>query len=178
MERKPIDIKDFTIKGYSFFEIDWLLLSSGDFTAGEYNAMTISWGSLGVMWNRPFVQVVVRPHRYTYQFMERYPTFTLCAFPKSHHAALSLLGTKSGRDGNKIAEAGLTPTAASCVQAPAYVEACLVLECRKMYWQDFDPQHFLDPSIARNYPTQDYHRIYFGEILAVQGTDAYQPAGR
>jgi flavin reductase (DIM6/NTAB) family NADH-FMN oxidoreductase RutF len=173
MERKPIDIKDFTTQGYSFFEIDWLLLSSGDFSAGKYNAMTISWGSLGVMWNRPFAQVVVRPQRYTFEFMERYDTFTLSAFPRQYHQALSLLGTKSGRDGDKISEAGLTAVASTCVAAPTYAEASVVLECRKIYWQDYDPAHFLDPSIARNYPARDYHRVYFGEILAVLGTDAY-----
>jgi flavin reductase (DIM6/NTAB) family NADH-FMN oxidoreductase RutF len=135
--------------------------------------MTISWGSLGVMWNRPFVQVVVRPIRYTYEFMEQFDTFTVCAFPKKYHQALSLLGSKSGREGNKIAEACLTPSPASCVAAPGYEEAELTIECRKMYWQDIDPAHFLDPQIARNYPQKDYHRIYYGEIIAVQGTDRY-----
>jgi flavin reductase (DIM6/NTAB) family NADH-FMN oxidoreductase RutF len=174
MERKPIAIENFTTQGYRFFEIDWLLLSSGDFSAGKYNAMTISWGSLGVMWNRPFAQVVVRPQRYTFEFMERYDTFTLSAFPRQYHQALSLLGTKSGRDGDKISKAGLTAVASTCVAAPAYAEASVVLECRKIYWQDYDPAHFLDPSIARNYPAQDYHRVYYGEILAVVGTDAYR----
>lgn len=177
MERKTIAIEDFNINAYSFFEKDWLLLSSGDFSDGKYNAMTISWGSLGVMWGRPFAQVVVRPQRHTFAFMERYDTFTLCAFSRQYRRALNLLGTKSGRDGDKIAESGLTPTAASLVQAPAYAEASLVLECRKIYWQDYDPAHFLDPEIARNYPQNDYHRVYFGEILAVTGADFYRRAG-
>jgi flavin reductase (DIM6/NTAB) family NADH-FMN oxidoreductase RutF len=174
MERKPIAIEDFTIQEYRFFEIDWLLLTSGDFAAAKYNAMTISWGSLGVMWNKPFVQVVVRPQRYTFEFIERYDTFTLCAFPRQYHPALSLLGTKSGRDGDKIGQAGLSPLASTCVAAPSYAEAGLVLECRKIYWQDYDPAHFLDPAIAKNYPAQDYHRAYFGEILAVLGSDDYR----
>jgi flavin reductase (DIM6/NTAB) family NADH-FMN oxidoreductase RutF len=138
--------------------------------------MTISWGSLGVMWNKPFVQVVVRPVRYTYEFIERFDTFTLCAFPRAYHKALSLLGTKSGRDGDKIAQAGLTPSAARCVAAPAYAEAKLVIECRKLYWQDIDPAHFLDAQLDRNYPQKDYHRIYFGEILAVDGVTEYGSA--
>ncbi len=173
MERSPIAIERFAVKPYSFFEIDWLLLSSGDFESRHFNAMTISWGSLGVMWGKPFAQVVVRPVRYTYEFMERYDSFTICAFPKKYHQALSLLGAKSGREGNKIAQAGLTPVASTCVAAPGYVEAELIIECRKMYWQDFDPSHFLNPAIARNYPQKDYHRIYYGEILAVQGTGQY-----
>jgi len=176
MERKAIDIEEFDIQSFSFYEKDWLLLTSGDFAAGKYNAMTISWGSLGVMWDRPFAQVVVRPHRYTFEFMERYDGFTLCAFPRQFRRALNLLGTKSGRDGDKIAESGLTPIPAALVSAPAYAEAALVLECRKIYWQDYDPTHFLHPDIARKYPEHDYHRMYFGEILVISGTDAYRRA--
>ena len=101
-------------------------------------------------------------------------TFTVCAFPQKYHSALSLLGTKSGRDMDKITAAGLTPVPSSCVGAPSYAEASLVLECRKIYWQDFDPSHFLEASMDRNSPQKDYHRMYFGEILTAQGTGAYQ----
>lgn len=174
MDRQPIAIEEFSAPFYRFFELDWLLLTSGDFSTGNYNAMTISWGSLGVIWNRPFVQVVVRPQRYTYEFIERYDTFTVCAFPRQYHQALSLLGVKSGRDSNKITEAGLTPCAVPHVQAPAFVEASLVFECRKIYWHDFDPARFLDPAIHKNYPIKDYHRSYYGEILAVEGTGEYR----
>ncbi len=173
MERKAIAIEEFSIKPYDLFEGQWLLLTSGDFRAARYNSMTISWGSLGVMWGRPFAQVVVRPVRYTFEFMEQYDSFTLCSFPPDLHQALSLLGTRSGRDGDKIRAAGLTPTPATLVGAPAFAEANLVIECRKIYWQDFDPGHFLDPAIDRNYPRKDYHRIYYGEIVAVQGSDDY-----
>jgi flavin reductase (DIM6/NTAB) family NADH-FMN oxidoreductase RutF len=178
MERNLIDIKTFTARPAGLFEPQWLLLTSGDFAASTpekrcYNAMTISWGSLGVMWERPFAQVVVRPVRYTYEFMERFDTFTLCAFPKAYRKALSVLGSLSGRDGDKLASAGLTPIASQKVAAPGYAEAELIIECRKIYWQDFDPQHFLAPDIDRNYPDKDYHRIYYGEILAVYGTAAY-----
>jgi flavin reductase (DIM6/NTAB) family NADH-FMN oxidoreductase RutF len=173
MDRSPIAIEKFTVRPYGLFEVDWLLLTSGDYAQGQYNAMTVSWGSLGVMWNKPCAQVVVRPVRHTYAFIERFDTFTLCAFPHDYHRALSLLGTQSGRDGDKIAQAGLTPAAARSVAAPAYAEASLVIECRKLYWHDFDPEHFLDPQLDRNYPQRDYHRSYFGEILAVEGAPEF-----
>jgi flavin reductase (DIM6/NTAB) family NADH-FMN oxidoreductase RutF len=178
MERKPIAIEELAIKPYGFFEEDWLLLTCGDFSQKKFNAMTISWGGIGVMWNRPFVQVVVRPVRYTFEFIEAYDTFTLCAFPRQYHAALSMLGTKSGRDSDKITEARLTPMAARCAQAPAYSEAHTVIECRKIYWQDMDPTHFLDPKIDRNYPQKDYHRIYYGEIIAVERANDADSAAR
>jgi flavin reductase (DIM6/NTAB) family NADH-FMN oxidoreductase RutF len=173
MTRQSIPIEQLTVKFYSLWDKQWFLLSSGDFASGHFNSMTVSWGSLGVMWNRPFAQVVVRPVRYTYQFMEQYPTFTLCAFPKTYRRALNLLGTKSGRDGDKISASGLTPEAATSVAAPVYQQAELAIECRKIFWHDFDPTHFLDPEIDKNYPRKDYHRIYYGEIVAVTGIEKY-----
>lgn len=169
MERKPIAFNDLLVRSHQLWAEQWLVLTSGDFAAGQFNSMTVAWGSLGTMWAKPFVQVVVRPTRYTREFMEKYDTFTLCAFPEQQRKALQLLGTKSGRDGDKISESGLTAVASDVVAAPCFAEAELVIECRKMYWQDMEPGNFLDPAIQKNYPHKDYHRIYFGEIEAVCG---------
>lgn len=168
MNRIQIPIEKFQVKSHSLWDEQWFLLTSGDFQKGHFNTMTVSWGSLGTMWNKPFAMVVVRPTRYTYQFMEQYETFTLSAFSEQYRKALNLLGSKSGRGGDKIAESGLTPEAATMVAAPCFTEAELVLECKKIYWDDYDPAHFLDPAIDRMYRS-DYHRIYFGEILAING---------
>jgi flavin reductase (DIM6/NTAB) family NADH-FMN oxidoreductase RutF len=142
-------------------------------TAGRFNAITVGWGSLGVMWGMPFVQVVVRPVRYTYEFMEQYDTFTVCAFPGQYSQALQLLGTKSGREGDKITESGLTPTPSTRIAAPSYAQAELVLECKKIYWDDMNKDHFIHPRIIKKYPFKDYHRIYYGEIVAVSGDQQY-----
>ena len=173
MTRKPISFEDLCVNVHLIWRKQGMLLTSGDFAAGHFNTMTVGWGSLGVMWGRPFVQVVVRPTRYTYGFMEQYESFTLCAFPEAYRQALQILGTKSGRDGDKIAEAGLTPIVSTQVSEPGFAEADLVVECRKMYWQDMDPSHFLDPAIENHYAKKDYHRITFGEVVAINGTEAY-----
>jgi flavin reductase (DIM6/NTAB) family NADH-FMN oxidoreductase RutF len=174
MQRQAIDPHALCLSSVSLWERQWLLLTAGDFAAGEYNTMTVAWGSLGCMWNRPFAQVVVRPTRYTYEFMERFDSFTLTAFPEPLRPALQLLGTRSGRDGDKIAKAGLTPIASTAVAAPGFAEAELILECRKLYWQDLEPAQFLHPGIEANYPERDYHRVYFGEILAAFGGEAHR----
>jgi flavin reductase (DIM6/NTAB) family NADH-FMN oxidoreductase RutF len=172
--RVPIPFDEFLVKAHHLWAKQWLLLTAGDFAGGRFNTMTVGWGSVGTMWGRPFAQVVVRPIRYTYEFIERYDTFTLCAFPQRYRRALNLLGTKSGRDGDKIAEAGLTPVASTQVAAPGFAEADLILECRKIYWDDMAPSRFLDPTIEGNYPNKDYHRIYFGQILAIYGAGHYR----
>ena len=169
MTRYPISIDDLCVCPHHLWNKQSLILAAGDFAAGDYNAMTVGWGSFGTMWDRPIAMVVVRPQRHTYQFIEKYDTFTLCAFPPEHRRAVDLIGSKSGRDGDKIAEAGLTPVGASVVAAPVFAEAELIVECRKIFRTVYEPSQFVDPSIDRNYLKKDYHRVYFGEILAVAG---------
>lgn len=172
MHRNPIAPLDFAAKPISIWDKDWFLLSSGDFAARKFNSMTISWGSLGVMWGRPIAMVVVRPQRHTRKFMDECDNFTLCVFPPDQRKVLDVLGSKSGRDIDKINASGFTPQAASVVASPVYAEAKLAIECRKIYFHDFDPKHFLADYIQPMYG-KDYHRMYFGEIVAVSGTDEY-----
>jgi flavin reductase (DIM6/NTAB) family NADH-FMN oxidoreductase RutF len=177
MTRTQIPVNKFFLPVFYTFEARWMLIAAGDFDRKDFNAMTISWGSLGVVWGKPFVQVFVRRSRYTYQFMERAESFTLSVFPEEHRAGLSYCGSHSGRAGSKLAAAGFTPIPSQCVSAPGFEEAELLIECRKMYFSDMFPVHFLDPSIQSNYPAlPDYHRIYFGEVVAVSGTRAYMAA--
>ncbi len=157
----------FLEKPFNIWQNDWFLLTAGNFEEKHFNTMTVAWGSLGIMWNLPFAQVVVRPTRFTYKFTEKYKSFTLSRFDKKYRHALKLLGTKSGRDGDKILESGLKPAKAELIEAPSFKEADLVIECTKIYWDDFKPENFIDPSIEKNYPVKDYHRIYFGKIEGI-----------
>ncbi len=154
------------------WETQWFLLAAGEYPAG-WNCMTVAWGGYGTMWSRPVAMVVVRPTRYTYTFMEKCATFTLSAFPEEHRDKLDYLGRRSGRDEDKVKKVGLTPIASRAVPAPGFDEAGLIVECRKIYFHDFDPAHFLADFIAPNYPARDFHRMYLGEILAVSGSQKY-----
>jgi len=173
MKRKPIDIIELRIHPHDLFHNQWMLLTSGDYTKGKFNTMTIGWGALGTMWSKPFAFVAVRHSRYTFEFMENYDTFTLTAFPPEHQEALNLLGSRSGRDSNKISTSGLTPEPSSVIPAPSFKEAELVIECRKIYWNDLNPVHFLDTAIYDKYPKRDFHRIYYGEVLKIFAVDHY-----
>jgi len=174
MNRQEISYSQFRVPVYSSWSAEGFLLTCGDHSAGKFNMMTVGWGSLGCMWKRPMAMVVVRPHRYTYQFMEEYPDFTISHFPSGQSRALAYCGSHSGRDVNKIEECGLTPIASSKVGSPAFDEADLIIECSKMYFDDFKPDHFLADFIEENYPAKDYHRLYLGEIKAVFGTEQYR----
>lgn len=173
MKRESIPFDRLTMRIVNAWAHQWFLLAAGENKPGQYNVMTIAWGSFGVMWTKPFAMVVVRPTRHTYKFMEKNDGFTLSALPDAYKEALTLCGSKSGRDHDKIKDAKLTPINSSLVAAPGFDEAELIVECRKMYYDDFDPKHFLADFIAPNY-NNDYHRVYFGEIVAVSGTQKYR----
>ncbi len=141
---------------------DWMLITAGP--PEDFNTMTASWGGMGVLWNKEVCFCVIRPGRYTYQFMEKNDTFTLSFFAEDYRKSLEICGTKSGRDIDKAKEAGLTPVPGSLPATTTFAEARLVIECKKIYYQDIDPSNFLDPGIDNNYPQKDYHRMYVGEI--------------
>ncbi len=147
----------------------WLLLTAG--TMADCNMMTVAWGSLGCMWGKPFAQALVRPQRHTRRYMDEGDSFTLCAFPESFRNDLQTLGTVSGKTGPKLKKTSITLRPSSKVPAPSYEQAGLILECRKIYQQDMDPAGFMDDAIEKNYKAGDYHRIYFGEIVAAFSND-------
>lgn len=152
------------LKPVNLWKNDWLLLTAG--TMEQCNMMTVAWGSIGCMWNRPFVQIAVRPQRYTLEFIEESQCFTLCGFPPRYRKDLQHLGTVSGRDRDKLSETALTLKPSVRVLSPSFNEASLVLECRKMYRQPIDPAGFITEDGPGAYPEKDYHVMFYGEILA------------
>ncbi len=161
---KEVDPQELTGNPFKMILKDWMLITAGPVEA--HNTMTIGWGGLGAMWSRNVAMCVIRPVRYTFEFLEREESFTLAWFDEQYRDALQFCGTKSGRDvPNKAVEAGLTPIAGTLPRTTNFAEARLIMECRKLYWQDIDPANFLDPKIEEMYPQKDYHRVYLGEIL-------------
>ncbi|MDL2295190.1 flavin reductase [Ruminococcaceae bacterium OttesenSCG-928-D13] len=160
----PGELKD------NFFErigTDWMLVCAG--TPDNCNAMTASWGQVGVLWNKPVATCFVRPQRHTYGFVEAQARYSLSFFaPGEKRQELGLMGSKSGRDGDKIAEAGLTVAGFGPENVPGFESAALVLVCRKLYRQDMTGDSFVEPGLVQtHYPKGDFHRVYVGEIEAV-----------
>ena len=162
---KPIDPKAIDQNVFSLIGEKWMLITAG--TAERCNTMTASWGGLGVIWGAPSATCYIRPQRYTKEFVDREEYFTLAFFGEEHRKALAYCGANSGRDVDKVKECGFTVTAGES-GAPYFEEAGLVLVCKKAYWQDMDPTHFLDGELdGKWYPERDYHRIFIGEIVEV-----------
>lgn len=159
---KPTEITDNVFK---LLDKDWMLVTAG--TLEDYNTMTASWGHMGIMWNLPVAIAWIRPQRYTYEFANRYEEYTLSFFTEKHRTALQFCGTRSGRDHDKAAETGLTPMETDRGNV-IFEEARMVLECRKIYEDDLEKKNFVLPEVAKkNYPKNDFHRFYMGQIVNV-----------
>lgn len=141
---------------------DWMLIVAKDEKENKVNGMTASWGFLGIMWNQPVAVCMIRPQRYTYGLAEAEERMSLAFFSEEYRDALRLCGTKSGRDCDKLAEAGLSTEELDGV--PVIREAETVLVCRKLYAGDLIKEGFLDPSLLAHYKQEDYHRMYVCKI--------------
>lgn len=142
------------------------LLTAG--TADHCNTMTIGWGQAGRLWGLPTCTVYVRPERHTYSFLEDQAYFTVCVLPEGQKKAMTLCGTKSGRDMDKIKECGLT-IRTGAGGAPFFEEAELALVCRTLYVQDLSAACVRpagEEAVVSHYGAKGgWHRAYCGEIV-------------
>ena len=148
------------IDPFTKFEKDWALLTAG--TEDHFNSMTIGWGALGTVWNKDVLPVYVRPDRYTWRFLKDSDTFTVSFFPERCRQALTIMGTLSGRDGDKVAAAGLTPR--FLPQGITFEEAAETFVCRKIYMA---PMAYEDvPPVAQRIYQNGVqpHWIIMGEV--------------
>ncbi|HNW69396.1 MAG TPA: flavin reductase [Bacteroidales bacterium] len=158
---EPTDVYGLNENVFSLLDKDWMLVTAG--VRGDYNMMTASWGGMGILWHMPVAFLFIRPQRHTYGFAEKYHKLTITFFSEKYRSILKTCGTKSGKDIDKMNIKGLTPVE-TADGAIAFEEARLVLECRKLYYDDIKPAHFIISDIDKNYPIKDYHRMYICEI--------------
>jgi len=167
MEREPVEhtahfeavVRTMTTHG--------LLLGSYD-AAGTPNIMTIGWGAMGNIWGIPIWTVLVRPSRYTYRCIEHSGCFTVNVPTEDMAAHCVTCGSRSGRDVQKFEACGLTAERAGSVLAPTVGECPLVYECQVMHSNDVLPDRLADEILSGAYVDGDYHRVYWGKILAAR----------
>jgi flavin reductase (DIM6/NTAB) family NADH-FMN oxidoreductase RutF len=142
---------------------DGILLVAGD----PPNPMTIGWGTIGIIWSRPVFQVLVRPTRFTFERMEASSCFSVNMLDDRYSCQLSVCGTESGRDADKVKKCSFTMKPGELPGAIYIEESYLHFECRIIHKRRLDPQA-LDPAIiSRYYPLRDFHMVYYGEIAGV-----------
>ncbi|MBE6888123.1 MAG: hypothetical protein E7484_06905 [Ruminococcaceae bacterium] len=156
-------MKEFIDRSFSVFAREWALVTAGNMDS--YNTMTIAWGGLGTLWSKPVATVYVKPCRYTHQFIENSDYFTVSFFDEEYKKALGVLGSKSGRDGDKVAEVGFE--AVPCGESITFKQAKLTLLCKKIYRHDMDTSVMPQKEIDTYYIDEAPHTIFIGEIVDV-----------
>lgn len=159
---QPYPIELLEMNPFTKIGKEWALVTAG--SKAKCNTMTVSWGGVGVIWNKNVVYIFVRDSRYTKEFLDKGDFFSLSFFDETYHPALGYCGAHSGRDENKFEKAGLTPAFRHSIPYPD--EANLVLLCRKMAAVPMGEETFIDKSIMKDfYKDNDMHTMYVGEII-------------
>ena len=156
---------EFTTDIFKAFDKDWALLTAG--RQERFNTMTISWGGLGTLWGRPVATVYVRPSRYTHDFMEAYGSFTVSFYPEEQRKTLGVLGSRSGRDMDKMGASGLTPLQAG--ESMSFAEADITLVCRKLYVYSLERERIPEQILNTFYTDAAGapHDVYIGEVTEI-----------
>lgn len=159
-----IFMDNFKLNPFQLIGKEWMLIAAGN--EKKANAMTASWGGLGVMYGKDVVYVVIRPQRYTKEFVDRQGGFSLNFFGKGHREMLNYMGTVSGRDEDKIEKSSLSVTMSE--NTPYFEEANLVLVCKNLFNQTLSTDGLLDEGLKeRWYTNGDEHTLYIAEIVQV-----------
>lgn len=134
---------------------------------GKTNTMTISWGMIGIIWNKPIFQVLVRESRYTHSLIEESDDFTI-NIPKENEMkeALVFCGSNSGRDVNKFGKCNLKLSPSKIVNSPIINDCNIYLECKIIAKQKIIEEQISSDLGISFYGNGDYHTMYYGEIVA------------
>ncbi len=162
-----MELNNYTEKPFVHFDKDWALLTAG--VPGDFNSMTIGWGALGTMWGKPAAFLVVRPSRYTLEFLKKHEEATLSWYDEKYRKALGVFGSKSGRDVDKAAETGFTPTPVG--KAVTYKEARETMVLRRLFMQQLDRSKFPE-EVLKWHPAgtkdEEGHVLVIAEVLSHQ----------
>ncbi|MCR5118947.1 MAG: flavin reductase [Lachnospiraceae bacterium] len=154
---------EFNTEIFSQYDKKWALLTAGE--ESSFNTMTISWGGLGTIWNKPVATVYVRTSRYTHDFMEANEYFTISFFPEQYKQILGVLGSKSGRDMDKMKDSGLTAMKAGA--SVSFKEAEVTLVCKKLFRQELLVENMPADVAEAMYEGQAPHDMYIGEVVEI-----------
>lgn len=133
------------------------------------NTMTIGWGTIGIEWGKPVFVAYVRESRFTREMIDATGEFTVnIPIDGADKKIISLCGTKSGRDLDKIRELGLNLEDSELISVPGIREMPLTLECKVIY-RNVQDESRLPKNIQDRYYSainaKDYHIAYYGEIV-------------
>jgi flavin reductase (DIM6/NTAB) family NADH-FMN oxidoreductase RutF len=134
---------------------------------GTCNVMAIGWGFVGVFWGMPVFLVAVRHSRFTHEFIEDSEEFTVNVPGEGLDKTVSHCGEVSGKEHDKFKESELSLMRGKKVNVPVIKECKIHYECKVVHKLEVKPD--MVPTAVKGlfYAEDDYHTLYFGEILAI-----------
>lgn len=160
---QPFPIEQLEINPFEKIGKEWALVSAG--SKQRANTMTISWGGVGVLWGKNVAFVFVRDSRYTKEFIDSNDFFSVSFLGSQYKEALNYCGSHSGRDEDKLNNAGLNWNYKLSI--PFIDEGNLILLCQKLSATKITEDSFISPDIKKWYADGDMHTMYVAEILEV-----------
>lgn len=166
---KQISPEEIGDKFNLFTLIDLFTITAGDHD--HYNSMVGSGGGLGLLFKKATVWCSIRSDRYTIELIEKKQTYTLSYFPNEYKPKILFLGSKSGRNSNKMEEVELT-----IIETPSgnisFKEAQLIIECKLVQTtipdiNDFHSQEAKEWLKNAYKSSDDYRKYVFGEITHI-----------
>jgi len=158
---KKTSVYDLPFNVFEEINKNWMLITAKN-SDGKVNTMTASWGMMGEIWGKEAVTVYIRQSRYTKEFVDSQEYFTLSLFD-GYKKELGVLGSKSGRDGDKISEVGFTIEEVD--NQPTFSQCKAVLLCKKMYQDDIAIKDMKEDIVKAMYQDGDQHTMYIAEIV-------------
>jgi flavin reductase (DIM6/NTAB) family NADH-FMN oxidoreductase RutF len=161
---RELDLKEY--KRCVFDEIDnkWGMITAGDKAIG-FNGMTVYWGGLGILWNKPVAYIFVRKSRYTHDFLVKSKSMSISFLLDEYKKAKGFFGSKSGRNFDEFKETGLTPSYDEKTNTYYIEEAVTVFLMKVLYEIEITDKGMPEEVLEKCYPTKDMHTMYVCEIL-------------
>ncbi len=154
-------MNDYNINPFTKFDKDWAIVTAG--TKDKFNSMTISWGSMGTIWNKKVITIYIRPERYTYEFIKNNDYFTVSFYDNKYKDKLLVFGTKSGKDIDKVKETNFTPKYLD--NSITYEEAKETFVCKKIYCEQMNKDNLSEEVKSFYGDMGEAHYIIVGEVI-------------
>ncbi len=145
--------------------------------ADKFNSMVIGWGNIGATWNMPTFVAYVRENRFTKGCIDKTGEFSISIPLEAPDATINkICGWQSGRDIDKVKEAGLTVCEPVEISTPGVKEYPLTLECRVLHALPLDTtqlprdirEKMYPEDVEGTYPmaNRDSHTVYTAQIVS------------
>ncbi|GFI62491.1 flavoredoxin [Clostridiales bacterium] len=140
--------------GTVLYPLPAVMVSCG--TSENPNIITVAW--CGTLCTSPaMVYISIRPERHSYGLIEENGEFVINLTTEELARSVDYCGVKSGRDVNKFADCGLTPSKSVKVKAPSIEESPVNIECK------------VDSVIK----TGGTHDIFIAKVVSVSASEKY-----